>query len=61
MQRIMEILDRNKTILLSVMTVPPGGQDNDDEWLVVLRLKTTDIEQIAGAFRSSGFNVTHVG
>jgi acetoin utilization protein AcuB len=61
MQRIMEILDRNRTILLSVMTVPPGGEDNDDDWLIVLRLKTTDIEQIAEAFRSSGFNVTHVG
>ena len=36
MQRIMKILDENKTLLLSLMTLPP----EDNGWLIFLRLKT---------------------
>ena len=61
MKRIMEILDQNKTVLLSVMAVPPEADDEDSDWLIVLRLKTADPERIANEFRSSGFNVTYVG
>ena len=59
MQRIMKILDEHKTILLSMMTLPPERED--DDWLVVLRLKSEDAEPIAKALKSSGFNVTYVG
>jgi len=58
MQRIMEILDKNKTVLLSMMTLPP---EEEDDWLVVLRLKSEDAEPIAKKFNASGFNVTYVG
>jgi hypothetical protein len=47
-------------VLLSVMTVPPEADDEDRDWLIVLRLKTADSERIANEFRSSGFNVTFV-
>jgi len=56
MKRIMEILDEHKTILLSMMTLPP--EHEDDDWLVVLRLKSEDAEPIAKDLKSSGFNVT---
>jgi acetoin utilization protein AcuB len=59
MQRIMKILDEHKTILLSMMTLPP--EHEDDDWLVVLRLKSEDAEPIAKGLKSFGFNVTYVG
>ena len=56
MKRIMEILDKHKAILLSMMTLPP--EHVDDDWLVVLRLKSEDAEPIAKELKSSGLNVT---
>jgi len=58
MHGILKTLDEHKTVLLSMMTLPP---DQDDDWLVVLRLKSDDAEPIAKALKSSGFNVTYVG
>ena len=57
MQRIMKILDKNKTLLLSLMTLPP----EDNGWLIFLRLMSEDAEPIARELKSSGFNVTYVG
>jgi len=59
MKKIMNILDKNKTALLSMMTLPPEEQEKD--WLVILRLKSEDISPIAKELKSSGFNVTYVG
>ena len=58
MQRIMEILDKNKTVLLSLMSLE---EPEEEGWLIVLRLKTEDAEPIAKELTSSGFNVTYVG
>jgi hypothetical protein len=58
MQRIMEILDKNKAVLLSLMTLP---QPEEDDWLIALRLKSEDAEPIAKELKSSGLNVTYVG
>jgi len=59
MKKIMEILDKNKTVLLSMMTLPPEEWEKD--WLVMLRLKSEDAGPIAMELGSSGFNVTYVG
>jgi len=59
MKKIMDILDTNKTVLLSMMTLPPEEWEKD--WLVVLRLKSEDAGPIAKELKSSGFNVTYVG
>jgi acetoin utilization protein AcuB len=59
MQSIMKILDRHKTVLLSVMTLPP--EENGEQWLVVLRLKSENAAQIVEDLKSAGFNVTYVG
>jgi acetoin utilization protein AcuB len=59
MKKIMEILDKHKTVLLSMMTLPPEEWEKD--WLVMLRLKGEDAGPIAMELGSSGFNVTYVG
>jgi acetoin utilization protein AcuB len=59
MQRIMKILDQNKTLLLSMMTLPP--EDDEKQWLIVLRLKSEDADGIAKELKADGFNVTYVG
>ena len=59
MKKIREILDKNKTVLLSMMTLPPEEREKD--WLVILRLKSEDTGPIAMELGSSGFNVTYVG
>jgi hypothetical protein len=59
MKKIMEILDKNKAVLLSMMTLPPEEWEKD--WLVMLRLKGEDASPIAMELKSSGFNVTYVG
>ncbi|NVM24544.1 MAG: CBS domain-containing protein [Desulfobacterales bacterium] len=58
MQRIMEILDKHKTVLLSLMSLK---EPEEDYYMVVLRLQCDDAEPIAKELRSSGFNVTYVG
>ena len=59
MKKIMDILDKNKMVLLSMMTLPPEEWEKD--WLVVLRLKGEDVDPVAKELKSSGFNVTYVG
>ena len=59
MKKIMDILDKNKTVLLSMMTLPPEEWEKD--WLVVLRLKSEAAEPIAKELESSGLKVSYVG
>ena len=59
MKKIMEILDKNKTVLLSMMTLPPEEWEKD--WLVMLRLKSDDAGPIAMELGAADFNVTYVG
>ena len=59
MRNILEILDKHKTVLLSMMTLPPEEWEKD--WLIVLRLKSDDVDPIAKDLKDAGFNVTYVG
>ncbi len=59
MKKIMDVLDKSKTVLLSMMTLPP--EEWGKEWLVVLRLQGDDVKAIANQLESAGFNVTYVG
>jgi acetoin utilization protein AcuB len=59
MQRILKVLDEQKTVLLSMMTIPP--EQEDDDWLIVLRLKSHDAKSIVKALKSSGFNIAYAG
>jgi len=58
MKSIMEILDKHKTVLLSLMTLP---RPEDEDWLVVLRIKGDDAEPIVKELKSAGFDVVYVG
>ena len=58
MQKIMSILDKNKTVLLSLISLK---EPEEEEWLIVLRLDSDNAEPIAKELKSSGFNVTYVG
>jgi acetoin utilization protein AcuB len=58
MQKIMNILDKNKTVLLSLMSLK---EPDEEEWLIVLRLDSDNAKPIAKELTSSGFNVTYVG
>jgi acetoin utilization protein AcuB len=57
MQRIMQILDKHKTLLLSILTLPPDEENGN--WLVVLRLESEDANPIVEELKSSDFNVTY--
>jgi acetoin utilization protein AcuB len=59
MKRIMDILDSKKTVLLSMMTLPP--EEDTADWLVMLRVRSEDAEPISSELESSGFTVTYVG
>ncbi len=59
MKKIMDVLDKSKTVLLSMMTLPP--EEWEKEWLVVLRVQSDDVKPIANQLESAGFNVTYVG
>ena len=57
-QRIMKILDENKTVLLSLITLK---EPEEEDWLTILRVESEDAEPIAKELKSAGFNVTYVG
>ena len=59
MQRIMKVLDAHRTVLLSMMTLPP--KEEDEHWLIVLRLKGESTNSLVEELKSAGFNVTYVG
>ena len=56
---ILEVLDKHKTVLLSMMTLPPEEWEKD--WLIVLRLKSNDVGSITEELKNAGFNVSYVG
>jgi acetoin utilization protein AcuB len=58
MQSIMEVLDRHKIVLLSLMTLPP--EEGGEEWLIVLRLKSENADQVVKDLTSAGFDVVDV-
>jgi acetoin utilization protein AcuB len=58
-KRIMDVLDRTKTVLLSVMTLPP--EEDEDEWLVMLRVRSEDAGPTVKELEAAAFNVTYVG
>jgi len=55
----LDVLDKHKTVLLSMMTLPPEEWEKD--WLLVLRIKSEDVGPIAKELKDAGFNVTYVG
>jgi acetoin utilization protein AcuB len=56
LQKIISIVDQHQTVILSMMTFP---RPEKKDWMIVLRLKTTNPDPIVKDFKKSGFNVTY--
>jgi acetoin utilization protein AcuB len=59
MKQIMDVLDRRKAVLLSMMTLPP--EEGKTEWWVMLRVKAENAEPVAKDLEGSAFKVSYVG
>ena len=56
LQKIISIVDQHQTVILSMMTFP---RPEKKDWMIVLRLKTSNPDPIVKEFKKAGFNVTY--
>jgi len=56
LEKIIAIANQHQTIILSMISLP---RPEKKDWMIVLRLKTTDPDPIVRDFKKAGFNVTH--
>ena len=56
LERIVSIVNQHQTIILSMMSLP---RPEKKDWMIVLRLKTSDPDPIVKDFKKAGFNVTY--
>jgi acetoin utilization protein AcuB len=56
LERIISIVNQHQTIILSMVSLP---RSEKKDWMIVLRLKTTDPDPIVRDFKKAGFNVTY--
>ena len=57
LQRIISIADKNRTVLLSMLSLP---RPEKNDWMIVLRLKTKKPDPVVNDFKMAGFDVTYV-
>jgi acetoin utilization protein AcuB len=56
LEKIIAIANQHQTIILSMISLP---RQEKKDWMIVLRLKTTDPNPIVRDFKKAGFNVTY--
>ena len=56
LEKIISIVNQHNTIVLSMISLP---RTEKKEWMIVLRLKTSDPDPIVKDFKKAGFNVTY--
>ena len=56
LEKIIAIANQQKTIILSMISLP---RPEKKDWMIVLRLKTTNPDPIVRDFKKAGFNVTY--
>jgi len=56
LERIVSIANQHHTIILSMISLP---RTEKKDWMIVLRLKTSDPDPIVKDFKKAGFNVTY--
>jgi hypothetical protein len=56
LEKIIAIANQHQTIILSMISLP---RPDKKDWMIVLRLKTTDPDPIVRDFKKAGFNVTY--
>jgi len=57
LQQIISIIDKNNTVLLSMLSL---ARPEKKDWMIVLRVKTREPEPMVNDFKKAGFNVTYV-
>lgn len=56
LEKIISIVNQHQTIILSMVSLP---RSDKKDWMIVLRLKTSDPDPIVRDFKKAGFNVTY--
>jgi acetoin utilization protein AcuB len=56
LEKIVSIANQHQTIILSMISLP---RPEKKDWMIVLRLKTSDPEPIVKDFKKAGLNVTY--
>ena len=56
LERIISIVNQHQTVVLSMISLP---RPEKKDWMIVLRLKTSDLDPIVRDFKKAGFNVTY--
>ena len=56
LEKIISIVNQHNTIVLSMISLP---RTEKKEWMIVLRLKTSDPDPIVRDFKKAGYNVTY--
>jgi acetoin utilization protein AcuB len=56
LEKIIAIANQHQTIILSMISLP---RPEKKDWMIVLRLKTTDPDPLVRDFKKAGFNVTY--
>jgi CBS domain-containing protein len=56
LEKIIAIANERQTIILSMISL---ARPEKKDWMIVLRLKTTDPDPIVRDFKKAGFNVTY--
>lgn len=56
LEKIIQIVEQHQTVILSMMSLP---RPEKKDWMIILRLKTTDPDPIVKDFRKAGFLVTY--
>lgn len=56
LEKIIQTVNQHQMVILSMMTLP---RQEKKDWMIVLRLKTTDPDPIVKDFKKAGFNVTY--
>lgn len=57
LQKIISIVDRNNTVLLSMLSLHRAEKK---DWMIVLRLRTKNADPIVKEFEKEGFSVACV-
>jgi acetoin utilization protein AcuB len=56
LEKIISIASQHQTIILSMISLP---RPEKKDWMIVLRLKTSNLDPIVKDFKKAGFNVTY--
>ena len=56
LEKIISTVNQHQTIILSMISLP---RPEKKDWMIVLRLKTSNLDPIVKDFKKAGFNVTY--